>query len=121
MIGNHKKNFVLGIISLLVSAILQAAFSCYMQNNWLILVFACVYAIVFLKHLKEERVVNWLVSRWSKKTLKVIGTIVLFAGIAFLPRNTETTWETTAKFTAYFISYICWMLGLFLLDVTSEE
>ncbi|MBQ4536092.1 MAG: hypothetical protein II994_00575 [Lachnospiraceae bacterium] len=119
--GSHKKNFVLGIISLLVSAILQAAFSCYMQNNWLILVFACVYAIVFLKYLKEERVVNWLVSRWSKKTLKVIGTIVLFAGIAFLPRSVGQHFTVNVEFMAYFFSYICWMLGLFLLDVTSEE
>ncbi len=118
---NNKKNIMFGVISLLLSAILQAIFLCYLQRGWLVLVFACIYAIVFLKYLKDERVVTWLIGRFRKKTLKIVGMIVLFIGIAFLPRPSENHLGISAQFVTYITSYIGWMMGLLLIDVSNEH
>ena len=106
---------------MLFSAILQAVFSCNLQNNWVVLVFACIYGVMFLKYLKAESVVNWLICRFDKKTLKVIGTIVLFIGIAFLPQASSQDLEGSVAFVAYMMSYVCWMIGLLLLDISNEQ
>ena len=53
-----KGNVIFGVISLLVSAVLQAIFLCYFQNDWIVLAFTCIYAIMFLKYLKEENAVK---------------------------------------------------------------
>lgn len=119
--GNNKKKMIFGVSSLLFSAILQAVFSCNLQKNWIVLVFACIYAVLFLKYLKDERVAKWLISRWGKKTLKVIGTIVLFIGITFLPQVSNQGLEGSAEFFMYVISYVCWMIGLLLLEISNEQ
>lgn len=117
--GASKKNIVLGVISLLISAVLQAIFSCYLKNARIVLVITCIYAVLFLKYLKDESVVNWLTDRWSKKVLKVTGIIVLFVGLAFLPQSPEQhALAITTEFVVYLVTYICWMVGLLLLDIS---
>lgn len=120
--GASQKNIVLGVVSLLISAVLQAAFSSYLHNGRIVLVFTCIYAVLFLKYLKDESVVNWLTGRWSKKTLKIIGIIVLFMGLAFIPQSPEQhTLAITAEFVVYLVTYICWMVGLLLIDISKER
>lgn len=118
--GTGKKYIVLGVVSLLLSAILQAIFLCYLQNSRIVLAFTCIYAVLFLKYLKHESVVNGLVSRWSKKRLKVTGIIVLFIGLAFLPQSPEQYSAIAAEFVIYVATYICWMMGLLLIDISRE-
>lgn len=121
MIEINKKNIILGTISLFISAILLAVFSCYLQKNWGILGLTCIFAVMFLKYLKDDSVVNWLICHVSKDTLKIIGIIVLFIGIALLPPSLGHHLEINVKFVTYMASYICWMVGLLLINIAGEK
>lgn len=117
----NKKEITIGVISLLIAAVLQSMVSCKYQNDWLILMFLCLYAIVFLKYWHESGIKYWLNSKCNKKTLKMIGLVILFLGLSFLPQSLGKTFAETAQFIAYIISFICWMLGLFLIQVSVEK
>ncbi len=114
----NKKNGLIGLVSLLVSAVLQAAFLCYLQNDWIVLAFICICAIMFLKYLKNESSVKWLIVRLSKKKLRVTGTIILIVGLVFLPQALGQYREGATEFIVYVMTYICWMVGLLLIDIS---
>lgn len=117
----NKKEVAIGGISLIISAVLQSIVSCKYQNDWLILVFLCLYAVVFLKYWHDSGIKHWINSKCKKKTVKMIGLLILFAGISLLPQSLGKTFAETAEFIAYIISFICWMLGLFLIQVSVEN
>lgn len=117
----NKREFSIGTISLVLSAVLQSIISCKYQNDWLILVLLCLYAVVFLKYWHECGIKYWLNSKCSKKTLKLIGVMMLFVGLSLLPQSFGKILTEAAEFVAYIISFICWMLGLFLIQVSTEK
>lgn len=117
---DNKKNILIGLVSLLLSAVLQAAFSCYLQNDWIVLLFTCIYAVIFLKYLKSEDSVNWLNSKVGSEKLKIAGTIILVIGLAFLPQSLGQYLDGMTEFIVYVLSYICWMAGLLLIDISKS-
>lgn len=117
---SKKGKIIFGVSSLFIAAILQAVFLYYLQYDWIVLAFTCIYAFLFLKCLKDASVVNWLISRWSKKTLKVTGIIVLAIGVAFMPQVSGLHLGV-AECACNMISFICWMIGLLLMDVAKEQ
>ena len=116
-----KKELMIAVISLLIAAVFQSILSCKYQNDWLILMFLFLYAVVFLKYWHECGIKYWLNSKCSKKTLKMIGFIVLFVGLSFLPQSLGKILTEAAQFVVYIISFICWMLGLFLIQASAEK
>lgn len=118
---DNKKNILIGLVSLLVSAVLQAVFSCYLQNDWIVLVFTCIYAVIFLRYLKSEGSIKWLNSKLSRENLKVAGMIILIIGLAFIPQSLGQYLDGMTEFVVYVVSYICWMVGLLLIDISKSE
>ena len=112
-----RKNIIIGFTSLLISAPLQAYFSCSYKKAWIILAFIIVYAIIFLKYLKEDAVVDFLNKKYGKKTLKTMGIITLAVGFSLMPELLGEQLTGVVEFVAYMVSYVCWMSGLLLIDV----
>ena len=115
------KEVGIGGISLVISAVLQAVLLCKYQKEWIMLVFLFAYAIVFLKYWHSSGIKDWLSSKCSKKALTVAGIIILFAGILVSPQSLGDSITETVMFIAYIVSFICWMLGLFLIQVSTEN
>ena len=51
----------------------------------------------------------------------MIGIMVLFIGLSLLPQSFGKILTETAQFVAYIISFICWMLGLFMIQFSTEK
>ncbi len=116
-----KKEIIIGIVSLLISAVFQAYFFCSMQQDWIMLVFLVLYAILFLKYFEGDEVVNWVKSSYDRNSLKTMGVVAVLVGIALIPSGSEVLLPRVAEFVISMLSYIFWMLGLLLIDIARKE
>lgn len=116
-----KAKIIIGSISLFIAAILVAFFSCVTKKDWIILVFLIVHVMIFLKFLEDEHVVKWLLEKFSKRSLKVIGVIGVFIGIALMPQSVGTYVAGAVEFIAYVLSFMCWILGLLLINTANRQ
>ena len=117
----NKKDIGIGVISLVISAVLQAVLTSKLQKDWMMLVFLFLYAIVFLKSWHNSGIKNWLNDKCSKKALTVSGVIIMFAGIMLSPQSLGNTFSETGMLISNAVAFICWMLGLFLIQVSTEN
>ena len=117
----NKKELGIGVISLVIAAVLQSIVSSKVQIEWIMLVFLFLYAFAFLKFWHNSGIKNWLSDKCSKKSLTIGGIIVMFAGIMLSPQSLGNTFTETGMFIANTVAFICWMLGLFLIQVSTEN
>ena len=69
----------------------------------------------------ESGIEHWINNKFKKKNVKIVGFIMLFIGISFLPQSLGKMMSEILEFFSYIVSFICWMLGLFLIEVASEN
>lgn len=117
----NKKNVIIGAVSLMISAILQAVVTVKYKRDWISLVFLIVYAILFLRCWHDDGLKSWIKSKFNKKSLKTIGFASLLVAFILLPQSLGYNFGEVLEFYASIFSFICWMLGLFLIQVSSEN
>lgn len=117
----NKKNVIIGVLSLIISAILQAVVTLKYKSDWISLVFLIIYAILFLRCWHDDGLKRWIKSKFNKKSLKMIGFASILVAFTLLPQSLGQNLGEVLEFCASIVSFICWMLGLFLIQVSSEN
>ena len=117
----NKKNLIIGAVSLIISAVLQAIVLCRFKSDWMILLFSILYAIVFLKYWHDDGLKSWINSKLNKKSLKIIGFVILIIAFLLMPQSLGQKLGEVLEFCAYILSFVCWMLGLFFIHISSEN
>lgn len=112
-----RKRIILGMLFLIVASICTAYFLETYQKNWIMLIAIVVSSIIFVERIRERSIELFLQKRLSRHCLSVISIILLFLATLFLPSSMEGNVPFLLQFAEYAISFICWMIGLFLQEV----
>lgn len=115
-----RRNIIIALVSLFISAIIQAAILCSFRYGWIMIIFVIVYAYIFLKYLVNNEIYTKLIEKYSKRTLRIAGIVGVFVGLSLMPQSFTQYFNSylsgALEFVAYVFSYLFYMFGVLLLD-----
>lgn len=115
-----KKRIAIGVIALLISAVCVSILLMQYQKDWIMLVGVIMFSILYAKCIREDEFISMVKERFSRRSLFIAGFVLVFIGLSFLPDSVGAFCDGSIQFFVYFISFICWMLGMMVWDIRSN-
>lgn len=117
--ANGKSRLMIGCVALILAGVLVSYFLLRYQKDWIMLVGIIVFAIIFLKCFRYEQFEKYIYGRLSKY-LNVLSIILIFIALTLLPDSTATLINEKYEGIVYFLSFICWFMGLYFQSIKSD-
>lgn len=117
--ANGKSRLMIGCVALILAGILVSYFLLKYQKDWIMLVGIIVFAIIFLKCFRYEKFEKYIYDRLSKY-LNILSVILIFIALTLLPDSAATMINEKYQGVAYFLSFICWFMGLYFQSIKSD-
>lgn len=116
----NKRSIIIGVVSLIITAIIQAIFTYGYKKDWITLLSLILYGCLFLKYWYDDYSLL-LKIRVSKKWLMRIGVLIMFLGLSLLPRSFGKYLSDVVEFLGYIVSFISLMMGSIFIQIASEK
>ncbi|MBU5473704.1 MAG: hypothetical protein GX284_00855 [Clostridiales bacterium] len=116
---NCKIRLVIGAVALLLAGVLVSYFLLRYQKDWIMLVGIIVFGIIFLKCFRYENFEKYIYDKLSKY-LNVLAIILIVIALTLLPDSAVTMMNEKYQGIVYFLSFLCWFIGLYFLSIKSE-
>lgn len=117
--NNDKIKFIIGCISLIISGILISFFEVKYEKDYIMLAGIIIFGMIFLKCFRSNEIEEKIYKR-VKKYVNVLAIVLIFIALLLLPNSIGTELDKKIQVIAYFVSYLCWFAGLYLLSIKSE-
>ena len=117
----NKRSIIIGVVSLIITAIIQAIFAYGYKKDWITLLSLILYGCLFLKYWYDDGYSLLLKIRISKKWLKRIGVLMLFGGLLLLPQSLGKYLSDVLELFGYIVSFISMMLGSIFIQIASDK
>lgn len=108
-----KARLVIGIIALIITGLLTSCLLVGYQKDWIMLIAMIIFATLFLKCFTCEEIERPIYDRLSKFINAVSITLIIIA-IILLPDSVGGMLSKNIQVIIYFISYLCWFIGLYM-------
>ena len=89
------------------------------QKDWIMLVGIIVFGTIFLKCFRYENFEKYIYDKLSKY-LNVLAIILIVIALTLLPDSAVTMMNEKYQGIVYFLSFLCWFIGLYFLSIKSE-
>lgn len=116
---NCKTRLMIGFIALILAGVLVSYFLLRYQKDWIMLVGIIVFGIIFLKCFRYENLEKYIYDKLSKY-LNVLAIILIVIALTLLPDSAVTMMNEKYQGIVYFLSFLCWFIGLYFLSIKSE-
>lgn len=116
---NCKIRLGIGAVALLLAGVLVSYFLLRYQKDWIMLVGIIVFGTIFLKCFRYENFEKYIYSKLSKY-LNVLAIILIVIALTLLPDSAVTMMNEKYQGIVYFLSFLCWFIGLYFLSIKSE-
>lgn len=116
---NCKIRLMIGGVALLLAGVLVSYFLLRYQKDWIMLVGIIVFGTIFLKCFRYENFEKYIYSKLSKY-LNVLSIILIVIALTLLPDSAVTMMNEKYQGIVYFLSFLCWFIGLYFLSIKSE-
>ena len=116
---NCKIRLVIGAVALILAGVLVSYFLLRYQKDWIMLLGIIVFGIIFLKCFRYENFEKYIYSKLSKY-LNVLAIILIVIALTLLPDSAVTMMNEKYQGIVYFLSFLCWFIGLYFLSIKSE-
>lgn len=116
---NCKIRLVIGGVALILAGVLVSYFLLRYQKDWIMLLGIIVFGIIFLKCFRYENFEKYIYSKLSKY-LNVLAIILIVIALTLLPDSAVTMMNEKYQGIVYFLSFLCWFIGLYFLSIKSE-
>lgn len=117
----NKRSIIIGVVSLIITAIIQAIFAYGYKKDWITLLFCILYVCLFIRYWYDYDGNSLLKINLRKKWLKRIGYLMFFVGLILLPNSLGIYLNDVLEFFGYIISFISWMIGSFFVQTASNK
>lgn len=116
---NEKVKAIIGAIALIISGMLTSYFMCQYQKDWIALVAIIVFSILFLRCFTCEGIEEYVYDKLSK-WINIVSIAFIFLALALLPDSAGTIVSKNFQGIIYFVSFICWFIGLYLQEIRTK-
>lgn len=116
---NEKAKAMIGVIALIISGILTSYLMCQYQKDWILLVGILVFSILFLKCFTCEGIEEYVYDKLSKG-INIVSIALIILALTLLPDSAGTIVSKRFHGIIYFVSFMCWFIGLYLQEIKAK-
>lgn len=116
---NCKIRLMIGSVTLILAGVLVSCILLRYQKDWIMLVEIIAFIIIFLKCFRYENFEKYVYNKLSKH-LNVLSIILITIALTLLPDSAVAMMNEKYQGMLYFLSFLCWFMGLYFLSIKSE-
>lgn len=114
-----KARIIIGIIALVITGILTSYLLVEYRKDWIILVAIIIFAILFLKCFTCEEIERPVYDKLSNR-INIVSIISVVIALMLLPDSAGEMIPEDFQGIMYFISFICWFVGIYLQEIRAK-
>lgn len=92
---------------------------CRYQKDWILLAGIIAFSIIFLKCFTCEGIEEYVYAKLTK-WINLVSTALIILALTLLPDSAGTIVAKRFHGIIYFVSFMCWFIGLYLQEIKAK-